>query len=347
MTIDAGVHPLASVADPPGDPEFRSLMGGSGVSAVLLGGSRDPNAKITMVMLDRYGPALVAKAPTTSHAETAVRREAHALAALAALPLGRLSATVPRTVGYAVHDGRTVLLSTPLRGRSMAVSYHGWHHTARRRNVERDFAAVSTWLRDLQTRTGGQPMPARLVADPAARLTDRFPGNQSLACAIAAVERAAARLDGYATPRTAVHGDFWFGNILTDGGVVTGVVDWEAFAPSGEPLRDVARFVVTYALYLDRHTRVGARVRGHRLRRGENWGSGIDYLLADGNWFSGVAQNFLTLQLGRLGVPPQRWRDVIICGLAEIAVTADDQDFATKHLQILARLSDTSRGEDR
>ncbi len=104
----------------------------------------------------------------------------------------------------------------------------------------------------------------------------------------------------------------------------------------GEPLRDIARFVVSYALYLDRHTGDGARVRGHRLRAG-TWGAGVDYLLASGNWFSDVAQNFLTLQLGRLGVPPDRWRDVVIGGLAEIATTADDPDFAAHHLQILAR----------
>lgn len=338
MSLDAAVGPLTTVAAAAAasDPELRTVIGRPGTTAVLLSGSRDPNAKMTLIVLDRYGPALVAKVPTTAPAEAAVRHEAAALVALASLSLGRLSATLPRTLGYATHDGRTVLLSTALRGRSMAVSYHGWHHTARRRHVERDFAAAGTWLHDLQTRTGGPAQPASLVTDAVARLTRRFGDHPSLAAANHVVEQAAERLSGYVTPRTVVHGDFWFGNILTDGGAVTGVVDWEGCALRGEPLRDIARFVISYALYLDRHTGDGARVRGHRLRAG-TWGAGVDYLLASGNWFSDVAQNFLTLQLGRLGVPPDRWRDVVIGGLAEIATTADDPDFAAHHLQILAR----------
>ena len=61
-----------------------------------------------------------------------------------------------------------------------------------------------------------------------------------------------------------MHGDFWFGNLLTRDGVVSGVVDWEHAAAQGSPLRDAVRFVLSYSLYLDRHTRPGRRVLGHR-----------------------------------------------------------------------------------
>ena len=63
-----------------------------------------------------------------------------------------------------------------------------------------------------------------------------------------------------------MHGDYWPGNLLLHRGRVSGVVDWEAGALAGEPLRDVVRFVLSYALYLDRHTRAGRP--GRRAIRG-------------------------------------------------------------------------------
>jgi hypothetical protein len=318
-------------------PDLRDTLASSGTGVVLMCGSRDPNAKTTLVLLDDWGPAFVVKVPTTRGAETAVRREARALEALAGMPLGPLSATIPRAVGQVSIDGRTALLSTALPGRSMAVGYHGWRHTARRRTVERDFAAAAEWLGDLQARTAGAPAPVSLLTGTAKALRRRYRCHPNLAGALRSVERAAGGLRGYTTVRTAVHGDYWYGNLLLDRGRVTGVVDWECGEASGEPLRDIARFAVSYALYLDRHTRAGARVPGHGRLRAGRWGVGVDHLLAGGNWFSEVTQNFLTLQLGRLGVPPDRWRDVVIGGLAEIAATADDPDFAANHLRILDR----------
>jgi phosphotransferase family enzyme len=336
ITDHPDVPPIAAHR-PAQRADLRSMIAAAGTSVVLLSGSRDPNAKMTVVLLDAYGPAFVAKVPTTSDAEIAVRNEAYALDALAGMPLGALSTTLPRPVGCLSYLGSTALLSTALPGTPMAVSYHGWHHTARRRHVEQDFAVAADWLCDLQSRTCGPVAPVGLVTDVVPTLDRRFADHPSLAAASSTLDDAAAGLSGYATPRTVVHGDFWFGNLLLDGGRVTGVVDWESAVMQGEPLRDIARFVVSYALYLDRHTRAGARVRGHRRLRAGLWGAGVDYLLAGDNWFSEVAQNFLTLQLGRLGLPPARWRDVVIGGLAEIAATADDPEFAAKHLQVLAR----------
>jgi hypothetical protein len=318
-------------------PTLQSMIGAPGTSTVLLSGSRDPNAKMTLILLDTYGPAVVAKVPTTSASAAAVAHEAYALEALAAMSLGRLSMTLPRSVGRFSHGNGVALLSTALRGTPMAVNYHGWHHTARRRCVERDFAAAGDWLNDLQSHTAGVRAPVSLLTDVSAALRLRFPDHPSLRAATDAVEAAEAALTGSTTPRTVVHGDFWFGNLLLDGGRVSGVVDWESCVIGGEPLRDVARFVVSYALYLDRHTKAGGRVRGHRHLRAERWGAGVDHLLAADSWFSEVAQNFLTLQLGRLGVAPERWRDVVTGGIAEAAASADDPDFAAKHLEVLAR----------
>jgi hypothetical protein len=317
-------------------PALRDVLDREGTRAVLLAGSQDPNAKMTVVLMDEYGPSFVIKVPTTRSAETVVLNEGHALEALSELPLGSLSTTLPRPVGFMSYEGRTALVSTALVGVPMTVAYHSWHHTARRRNVGRDFAAASIWLDDLQTRTAGARSQISLFGDSAERIAKRFAGHPQLPVVKRVLSSSAGRLSSHTTPRTVVHGDFWFGNLLMHGNQVRGVVDWESSLMAGEPLRDVARFAISYALYLDRHTRPGRRVRGHRGLRANEWGAGLTYMLNGRGWFSKIAQNYLTLALGRLGVPTHLWRDVVIGGIADVAATADHPEFAEHHLQLLA-----------
>ena len=318
---------------------LRDLLDRPGTRAVLLAGSSDPNAKVTVVLLDTYGPALVVKMPTTDAAGMAVRSETRALRWLAARSLGTLATTVARPVGPVWHDGRKGLVSTALPGTLMSVGYHGWHHTARRRHVRHDFAAAGAWLAELQTRTSGPRQRVTLVSDAAVRIGRRFADHPARVAAQRTLAGPARRLGDHLTPRAVVHGDFWFGNILTDAHRVVGVVDWESFAPAGEPLRDVARFAVSYALYLDRHTRPGHRVRGHRRLRAGSWDAGLTHLLDGHGWFPAIAQNYLTLAMGRLGLPPHLWRDVVLGGIADVAATADHPAFAERHLELLARLA--------
>jgi hypothetical protein len=47
---------------------------------------------------------------------------------------------------------------------------------------------------------------------------------------------------------------------------------------------------------------------------------------------------FVTTALARLGAPGTLWRDVLLAGLAEVAVTADHPDFAARHRDLLLRL---------
>ena len=317
-------------------PALRDVLDREGTRAVLLAGSQDPNAKMTVVLMDDYGPSFVIKVPTTRSAETVVLSEGHALEALSKLPLGSLSTTLPRPVGFMSYEGRTALVSTALVGVPMTVAYHSWHHTARRRNVRRDFAAASIWLDDLQTRTAGDRSQISLFGDSAERIAKRFAGHPQLSVVKRVLSSSAGRLSSHTTPRTVVHGDFWFGNLLMHGNQVNGVVDWESSLMAGEPLRDVARFAISYALYLDRHTRPGHRVHGHRGLRASDWGAGLTYMLSGRGWFSKIAQNYLTLALGRLGAPTHLWRDVVIGGIADVAATADHREFAEHHLQLLA-----------
>jgi Phosphotransferase enzyme family len=319
-------------------PPLTDLLARPGTRAVLLAGSKDPNAKMTIVLLDDYGPAFVVKVPTTQPAALVIRNEGYMLNALTDRGLGSLANTLPRPIGYLAADGLPALISTALTGTPMTVRYHAWRHTARRRNVRADFAAASRWLAELQARTAGPTAPVTLLADSLKTIKIRFPDHPCLRTLLRRLGVVASLLSRQSTPRTVVHGDYWFGNLLVDGDRVVGVVDWESGAMSGEPLRDVARFAVSYALDLDKHVRPGRRVPGHRGLRAGPWGAGVVYLLQGRSWLSLLVQGYLTQELKRLGVPGELWPEVLLTGVAEIAATADHPDFARSHVDLLARM---------
>lgn len=312
---------------------------------LLFTASKDPDAKVTFVGAGPSG--LAVKIPTTALAEAAVDAEGRMLVGLRRLALGSLDATVPRYVASSLLDGRRVLLSTALPGTAMTVAYHQWHHTARRGCVRRDLALAATWLAAFQAATthGEQAVTwPREVADGIAR---RWDGDPRLEAACARLGGAIADLTGLTAPATAVHGDYWFGNVLVDGGAVTGVVDWECGSLVGSPLRDLARFPLSYALYLDRHVRPGAAVPGHHGLRRAGFGAGVRYALLGSGWFPDAARGFLADGLVRLGLGRHLWYEVALVGIAEIAAGADDDDFAHGHLDLLASLPERPRGHRR
>ena len=329
-------HPLQADAASPGnlleEPELRG---------VLMSASRDPDAKLTFVTVGSRTPGderLVVKVATTVGAGAAVNAEGRMLVEMRRLGLGPLLSTVPRYVSSLAVDGRPVLVSTAVPGAPMSVAYHRWGHTARPAAVRRDFEAAFDWLGDLQTTTSregsGTDWPA-LVLD---KVTRRWDGHPALPAALARLDVARAGLAGQHPPVTAVHGDYWFGNLLVTNGAVTGVVDWEAASPQGSPLADAARFVLSYALYLDRHTRPGRRVRGHPGLRRQGFAPGIDYALCGAGWFPELVRETLRARLTGLGVDPARWYDVALVGIGDVAASANDDGFGTGHLQLLASL---------
>jgi hypothetical protein len=208
--------------------------------------------------------------------------------------------------------------------------------------VAADFRAAGDWLADLQEATRGATSPIEVDAGTPLRLQRRFPGNPLLAGAVRAFELITRRLRREHTPSAAVHGDFWSGNLLSTGTEVTGVVDWEAGHLDGEPVRDLARFALAYALYLDRHARPGRRVAGHGFRAGR-WGAGIAYAVEGEGWFPTIFRRFIQDGLVRLGASPDRWRDAALAGIAEVAASADDEDFAGRHLELFARMVEARR----
>ena len=122
------------------------------------------------------------------------------------------------------------------------------------------------------------------------------------------------------------------------------MVDWEAGATSGEPVRDLVRFALMYALYLDRRTvRRPARRGPSRAARADRWGAGVEYALDGTGWFPDLFRRFLGDGLARLGASPARWRDAALAGIAEVAALTDDHGFARWHLELFRRVSTRRR----
>jgi aminoglycoside phosphotransferase (APT) family kinase protein len=328
-------------------PGLASFVGAIGGRAACLALSRDPNAKLTILLFppgaDR--PAFVVKVPTSDVAARSVEREAARLTELADLAdladlaggeLGAVSGTVPRVVALLEHLGRTVLVTTALPGRSMLAGYHSWRHTARRGSVAADFAAAGAWLSAFHLAVDARRTePMGPVAE---AIRARFGGREGVAEDAARAEDLRRRLAGFPVPAGVVHGDFWPGNLLVRDGAVSGVIDWEMARLDGPATADLARFVTAYSLYLDRHTRPGRRVPGHEGLRAGRWGSGVDYVMNGTGWYPALARAFVREGLERLGVPGSCWRDVLLADLVAIAAEADHGEFAWNHLLAFRRL---------
>ena len=307
--------------------------------ALVIGMSRDPNAKLTVLLFPARteAPAFAVKLPTTAAAAEAVERERRLLEALGRLGGAPAFEAVPPVVGTVDVAGLPALVMGARPGTPMTTAYHRFRHTARPDAVRADFGMVAAWLSGFQAATAAPPSPIDLAAGAAARLRGRF-GPTAGGDLLERLELLNDRLAATTTPRTAVHGDLWCGNLLVAGSAVSGVVDWEAGEERGEPLRDLVRFALAYALYLDRHTRPGRTVAGHPgLRRGD-FGAGIAYALDGSGWFPELFREFLAGGLRRLGAPAYLWRDAALAGVAAVAAGADHDGFALAHLDLLRRL---------
>lgn len=335
----------------PVSPDISSGVGvwefvvAGGFESVVAGTSKDPNAKVVVLLVSPQtgAPVFAVKAPTTAAAECAVETEARALADLADRDLGALGATIPRIVGMLDFEQRRAPAMTALPGRPLSTAYARGRHTRNRRRVAADFAAVDGWLAEFQRATAGERAAVEMDAGVLARLRTRFDCDPALDGDLERLAAVHTRLRLDEVPRTAVHGDFWFGNVLVSDGRVTGVVDWEAAASSGEPVRDLVRFANMYALYLDTRTRSGRRVAGHHGLRSGQWGAGLEYAIHGTGWFPALYRQFLECGLARLGARPHRWRDAALAGIAEVAALTDHDDFARLHLELFRRLTSERR----
>ena len=327
----------------PKPDELRSLSEyarASGLQSLVIGISKDPNAKVTVLLVSPAGgrSVLAVKVPTTDVAARAVEAEERALLAIRQVAPRKVVDVIPRVVDAVEFEGRRATVVTAMPGIPMATSYIRRRHTATRALVAADFNAVETWLSELQSGTAGRSARVDMDGGVAARLRERFPDEVRLDADLDRLSEINDRLGRNETPRTAVHGDMWFGNVLLAGTQITGVVDWEACTTSGEPMRDLVRFAHMYALFLDRRTRPGRRVAGHPGLRADRWGAGVEFALDGAGWFPDLFRQFLERGLARLGAPAASWRDAALAGIAEVAALTDDDDFARGHLELFRRL---------
>jgi hypothetical protein len=340
VTVTGALPSSTREARIPGAMPLAEFIAASGLRALVLATSKDPNRKITVLLVPPSGgrALLAIKVPTTAIAARAVETERRMLADLRWLAaIGELRG-VPSVHGRVSHDGWSGLVVTALDGVPMTTSYLRWRHTARPACVRPDFAAVGAWLAGFQRATAGPAAPVDLAGAAATALRRRFAQDPLLEADLERLDRLDAILRREAVPRTAVHGDFWPGNILLADGRVSGVVDWEAGSVSGEPVRDLVRFAHMYALYLDCRTARGRRVMGHPGLRAREWGSGVAYAFEGGGWFPDLFRGFLRDGLRRLGASPDCWRAAALAGIAEVAALTDDLRFARLHLELFRRL---------
>jgi hypothetical protein len=328
------------IAQVPNASGKRAIHHGS-TRTLVIALSKDPNAKITVLLIPDGGsqPALAIKVPTTQAAETSIAAERKALSDLRTRLPSAILPTIPALADFTQARSGPWLVTTALAGSPMTTRYHEWRHLASHAAVEADFVAVEAWLAAFQRATAGPSGPIEMDAGVNAALRARFAADPALFELLGRLGAIHARLRMTRTPRTAVHGDFWFGNLLFADGKVSGVVDWEAAASAGEPVRDLARFALTYALYIDRHTRPGHRVKGHGRLRADGWGAGVDHAIAGDGWFPDLVRSFVKRGLTRLGADPDCWREALLAGIAEVAATADHLDFARLHWRLFDRLS--------
>lgn len=303
--------------------------------------SKDPDAKVTVLLFPpgQKLPGSVAKVPTTAAAARSIEREAAVLAEIADTDVGPLGPTIPRIVTMAEQAGWPVLVTTALPGQAMIAAYHRWRHTARPTTVAADFAAAASWLGELQQRTAsGQVGLAAMLEGVAAAIALRFADEPDVASDLANIVALERRLARHWMPGTVAHGDFWPGNLLVEGRRVCGVIDWEFGRLAGPPTRDLARFVISYSLYLDRHTGKGRQVAGHPGLRTGQWGAGLEYAVDGQGWYPDIARGYVRDGLVRLGIPQSCWRDVILAELAATAAEADHPGFGREHLLLFRRM---------
>jgi aminoglycoside phosphotransferase (APT) family kinase protein len=327
---------MSALAIQPGDDRTEQLV---------LCGSKDPDAKVTVLLLDGQETVGAVKVPTTATAAAAVAREVAVLRSLSALLPANVRATVPSVVGTTTEFGAPAPILSPLPGTPMSVGYHRRRHLRSELAVQADFNAASRWLDRLQATVTGASGPVVDAVALRRRLERRFAHEPELAEAAEGLDRIERDLGHLRARRVVVHGDYWFGNLLVSspGGPVTGVVDWEEGSICGSPLRDLARFPLSYALYLDRHTRPHHRVPGHPGLRRDRWGGGVTFAMAGSDWFGRCFRTFVEDGLTRLDLPRATWTSVIALGLADAAATANHHEFAKRHLWLLGELTRASR----
>lgn len=328
-----GVGPVARPDRPQGTVRPGGLadwIAGSGHRMLVLDHSHDRDGRVVVLLFPagQREPSIALKVATGAGAAR-LREEDARLRTLRTLRMGLLRSTVPDLLPPPADPHLTVLATSAQRGVPMLVSYHRPGHVRSPACVRADFRAAGAWLAQLQSeRVGGSApldLPPGCVEAAARVLADR---PAELDRVLELVSSLRSRLCRYSVARTVVHGDYWPGNLLVREGRVSGVVDWERAEPCGNPVRDLARFAVAYAHYLDRHTRPGRPVRGHPGLIAGPPGAGVLHATDGSGWFPSLVRAYLEEGLTRLDLPPTLGRDAVMADVAATAAEAAQPGFA-------------------
>jgi aminoglycoside phosphotransferase (APT) family kinase protein len=233
--------------------------------------------------------------------------------------------------------------------------YYAPGHVGDPARVAHDFDTAGAWLAALQRGTSR----GRVTFDD--ELFDRWVGatfdryrravgwNDAEERIFELVRERARALYGTSLPVTAVHGDFWMGNILVADGAVSGVVDWERADLAAAPFGDIYKFPTSYGFYLDRgYPGLDGRVPGHPERdviaaRWQTFGTwpnlaGFAYTYFGAGWFPSLVRRFIDRSLDRLKVPQDVNGVFFPAFLAHEATTVRDEAFRNGYRSLLAAL---------
>lgn len=329
-----------------------AVSGGPPVRTVVVGIDRSPDAKVVLLLFDAAGALVaVAKVARSMAGEDGLRSEHRALRAVGCASSSALSASVPKALMLTRIGECLTLVQTSAAGRPMSADYFTAGHVDNPAAVASDFSAAGTWLAVLQSGTSSGRMDtgeaARRWLFPTMDAYLDLTGDDSVLELFDEVRGRIAEAAGTSVPVTAVHGDFWMGNILRErAGHVSAVVDWERSRVAGVPLVDALKFPTSYGLYLDRAQpwrRGKLPAHPHRGEVAARWAEhgsapnlvGFAYTYFGRGWFPQLVRSFVSDHLRRLHISRQLLGPYFVGFLAEQVLAANTPAFRDDYRRIL------------
>jgi hypothetical protein len=321
--------------------------------AILLGPNKIESGKVTFIFFDRGGrPAVVAKVARSEEGEAALRAEGSILEFFRSLGCRAVTDHAPQPLALDRIGGRLVLIMAPLVGDPMVTSYHRPGHTSDPGRVGGDFDAAGGWLQRFhrETLSSADQLDSdtfvRWIGSVFERYRAEVGWSSEEDALFDAIGDRARKLRGSVFPLTGIHGDFWMGNVLMEGGRVRGVLDWERARFAQVPCSDIYKFPTSYGFYLDRaSSRFDSEVPGHSERkdhvdRWSRYGSwrnlvGFGYTYFGHGWFPQLVRRYIADQLNSLGIPLAANGLFFPMFLAEQAMALDVSDFRKGYRSLL------------
>jgi hypothetical protein len=329
------------------------------IDGVLLAGAdKDSASNVTFLLFDRAGRlAAVAKVARDSHEDRALAAEHSALRELRRSGASSLIGSVPEPLALERVGGRTVLLLSAIEGRPMTNGYYAPGHVSDPALVVKDFEVAASWLEEFQDGTSrgavafDEQMFDRWIGSTFERYRAEIGWSDAEDRLFGSVRERARALYGTPVPISGVHGDYWMGNILVEGGAVAGVVDWERASLAAPSFTDVYKFPTSYGFYLDRgYPGFDGRVPGHPERdliaaswsRFGTWPNliGFGYAYFGTGWFPSIVRRFVLGSLDRLDVPHDVNAVFFPAFLAAEATALRDEGFRDGYRSLLAALEE-------